>query len=119
MQNYQNTDVFHRVWGNLIDLATGHTLELDAGETTTAGVAAWVYQTKVVDGETVPDFDKHMVEGDLPSDFEDEYLKPAAATVEVDAPKAVARAPKSDPVSTDGATTPDAPAPAGADKPKE
>lgn len=78
-QNYQNTDVFSRVWGNLVDMATGHTLELDAGEETTDGVQCWTQPTKVVDKETVRDWTKPAVLADLPADFEDAYLKAADA----------------------------------------
>lgn len=98
-QNYQNTDVYPRVWGNLIDISTGHTLGLDAGEETTEGVLMWVQ----------PDPEKPAEQAPLPDDFEDLHLKPVAAP---------APSPPASSKSTKGATTEPAEVNAAAD-PKE
>jgi len=98
MQNYQNTDVVSRRWDRLIDLATERTLELGPGAVTTEGVAAWIPQ---LDAEGHVDRDKPLVEGPLPADFSDLYLKPVAAPALV-------------PQSTKGATQTTTPAEAPA-----
>ena len=114
MQNYQNTDVYPHRWDLLVDLSTGRTLSLDAGAETTEGLLMWVPQMEEVDdgdggAHSEPDPDLPMVQGPLPADFEDQWLKPVAA-----APKVAA---KNTPSGPSPDTKPDAPAEGETPKP--
>lgn len=105
-QQFRNTDVHARTWGHLVDLETGHTLELEPGETTKGGVGIWTSQTQEVEGEngpeTVDDLDAPAVVREIPRGFEDAYLKPVRSGRKG---KDTDDTPDDDPAATTGATT--------------
>lgn len=86
MAEYTNTNTQARIWTFLVDRATGRTLGLAPDESADVGI--WVTPK---DKNGTPTGEADVVE-DLPADFEDEWLKPAASAGEL--AQAVKTAPK-------------------------